>query len=260
MSDHKITPMLPHFHPKNNLIFGATSSYYYVFSSDLKDMFFYKSKVNRVEAKEEMTNPEIRHLLNVVMTEIDDSFKPMVRMIQYKFETEYALKPRSQQIDQLKTNKVFTTQQNNSAQEQRKARQRDRELSKYSSIHPVVILDENKNINAVFAKLDGEYCYVSAEKGKEGFWQLSLTKSKPMPTEKVASLLEYFGQSTQTQAFAENMAFLYRSFLKRGTPNLSDWQNEVMYSKARIELAKGLQSFSPVQRALCLKGKQHTRA
>ena len=45
MQEEKITPMMPHYYPKENIIFGATSSYYYVFSSKLDDMFFYKSKV-----------------------------------------------------------------------------------------------------------------------------------------------------------------------------------------------------------------------
>ena len=260
MKEEKITQMMPHYFPKKNLIFGATSSYYYVFSAKLNDMFFYKSKVNKESAKVPMTNDEIRHLLNVVMTEIDDSFKPMVRMIQFKFETEYSKRKPTQTVDTLKNNKVFTTSRNNEKEMQRKLRQREKELNKYTSIHPVILKDANENEIGICAKLNNEYYYISTEKGKEGFWKLSLTKSSPITIEETGCLLEYLSNAENTSKFAENMAPLYGAFLKKGKPNLSSWKNEVLFTKVRLELAKALQRFSSQQRLLCLKLNQNVRS
>ncbi len=260
MQEIKITPMLPHYYPKENLIFGATSSYYYVFSAKLDDMFFYKSKVNKESAKVPMTNDEIRHLLNIVMTEIDDSFKPMVRMIQFKFETEYSKRKPAQAIETLQTKKVFVSAHNNDKEMQRKLRQREKELNKYTSIHPVIVKDANENEIGICAKLNNEYYYISTEKGKEGFWKLSLTKSTPITIEETGCLLEYLSNAENTSKFAENMAPLYGAFLKKGKPNLSSWKNEVLFTKVRLELAKALQRFSSQQRSLCLKLNQNVRS
>ncbi len=260
MQEEKITPMMPHYYPKENIIFGATSSYYYVFSSKLDDMFFYKSKVNKESAKVPMENHEIRHLLNIVMTEIDDSFKPMVRMIQFKFETEYSKRKPAQAIETLKNKKVFASAHNNDKEMQRKLRQREKELNKYNSIHPVIVKDANENDVGICTKMNNDYYYISTENGKEGFWKLNLAKSTPVTIEEVAGLLEYLSNAENTSKFAENMAPLYGKFLNNGKPNLSSWQHEVLFSKVRMELARALPRFSSQQRLLCYKSKQNVRS
>lgn len=256
MTEAKIEPMLPHYHPKENLIFGATSSYYYVFSAKLNDMFFYKSKINKESAKTEMTNDEIRHLLNVVMTEIDESFKPMVRMIQYKFETEYSKRNSKQTIERLKNNKVFKENHNNTNEMKRKMLKREKELGKYQTIHPVILTDVNQNEIGICAKFNGEYYYIATEKGKEGFWKISLTESKPMTDKETGSLLEYFAEAKNTEKFAENMAVIYGEFLKKGSPNLTNWQREVLFSKVHLKLYDSLIRFNQQQRLLCIKAQK----
>lgn len=260
MKETNIKPMPPHYHPQQNLIFGATSSYYYVFSAKLDDMFFYKSKINKESAKTEMSNDEIRHLLSVVMTEIDDSFKPMVRMIQYKFETDYSKRKSTQTIDTLKNNKVFVQAHNNENEMKRKLRQREKELNKYHTIHPVVLKDARQNETGICVKMNNEYYYISTEPNKEGFWKLSLTKSQPMNIEETGALLEYLAQAENTLSFAENMAPLYGKFIKKGKPNLTPWQQEVLFSRVRLELSKSLPRLNEQQRILCFKNKQHTRS
>ncbi len=259
MKETKITPMMPHFYPKENIIFGATSSYYYVFSAKLNDLFFYKAKENKETSKVPMTNDEIRHLLNIVMTEIDDSFKPMVRMIQFKFETEYSKRKPVQAIDTLKNNKTFVVSHNNDNEMKRKLKQREKELNKYLSIHPVILKDANENEIGIATKMQNDYYYISTEPQKEGFWKLTLTKSMPMNLEETGALLEYLSNAENTSKFAENMAPLYGAFLKRGKPNLSSWQHEVLFSKVRMELARALPRFSTQQRMLCFKSKENAR-
>lgn len=249
-------------------IYGQTPFYFFRISANPAKSYYYKSYVNDDAKKEAMTDEEISYVFKLLKTYAD---KGVFQTIVGAIEDRYLRERISGGVDKKEVpslikskplsepNKVYLTRHNNQNQEMRKAKQRDKQLAKYDSITPVVVKNAEGEETALCAKLNDEYFYVSLDSQKPAFFKVSLTKGTIMDVYEVGQLLEFTANCKKTEHIAANMALLYKAFKDKKVSAPSKTANEVYYSTVRIHLAKGLQTFSPVERQLCLEAQKRQR-
>lgn len=252
----------PHYNKKTKEIFGKNSLYYYLFSASPDKSYFYKSKTGFATDREEMTDSEIEYLLALVFNQSGPEFKPVVALVQYRFNAERAARAKmenSLEKDEVKAKVVVPQQRfNNSNAEQRKAKQRDKMLARFSKIAPVILLDAEQKEKAVCFKMNDNFYYISLNDQKPAFWQVSLLDSKPMILDEVAQSIEFLANE-KTQHISDNLALMYKNYLDSKEPLPTKTQQSVLFSQIRLELSRGLQRFSPVERKLCEEMKKRQR-
>ena len=259
MQDELYIP--PHYNKNTQEIFGKNSLYYYIFSAHPDKSYFYKSKTGLSTDREEMTDEEIEYLLRLVFNQSSLEFKPVVALVHYRFNAEKAKKGKLvEENKQAVRPKVIVSQPryNNSNAEQRKAKQKDKILARFSRITPVILLDADQKEKAVTYKLNNNFYYISLNDEKPAFWRVSLLDSKPMSMDEVIESIEFLA-NPKTQHISDNLALMYKVFLDAKEPLPTKVQQEVLYSQIRLELSKGLQKFTPLERKLCEENKKRQR-
>lgn len=252
---------------KNNEIFGKLPLFYYKISADPHKSYYYKSYVNSADGIEKMTDQDIKYVFDSLRDKVTGEFKLLLYAIEARYKKEKEL---NQKVNPLSifgkapkqivpTPAQVVTRHNTDNQERRKALQRDKQLAKFSTIAPVVLKDNEGQETALCAKMNDEYFYVSLDDKKPGFYKVGLSKAEVMDVYEVGDLLEFASRSQKTEHIASNLALTYKKFVQAKLPKPTKTANEVYYSKVKIALAKGLQSFSPIERLLCENVKKRQR-
>ena len=131
-------------------------------------------------------------------------------------------------------------------------------LARFSKISPVILLDAEQKEKAVCFKMNENFYYISLNDQKPAFWKVSLLDSKPMTMDEVVQSVEFLA-NTKTQHVSDNLALIYKRFLDAKEPLPTKQQQNVLYSQIRLELSRGLQRFSPIERKLCEEMKKRQR-
>ncbi len=252
---------------KNNEIFGKLPLFYYKISADPYKSYYYKSYTNSADGIEKMTNKDIEYVFNSLRHRVTGEFKLLLYAIEARYKKEQEMKAQGYSLTMIHkapeqgvaSSPQVVTRHNTDKQERRKAFQREKQLLKYSSIAPVVLKDAEGNETALCAKINDVYFYVSLDEKKPAFYKVGLTKAEVMDVYDVGQLLEFASLNPKTEHIASNLALVYQKFVNAKLPAPTKTANEVYYSKVRIALAKGLQSFSPVERQLCENAKKRQR-
>lgn len=245
-------------------VYGQTPFFYFRISANPEKSYYYKAYQNDDAKKEHMTNDEIAYVFKLLKNYADKGvFQTIVCAMEDRYLRESMQKNaqplKKAVIEPLQSNKVVVTRHNHQAQDQRKAKQRDKQLAKFASIAPVVITDVEGKETALCVKKDDAYYYVSLDEKKPAFWMVGLTKGEVVDVYRVGELIEYIADNQKTEQIACRLPVIYKAFKEAGYPAPTKTANEVYYSTVRIALAKGLQRFSPVERKMCVETKKRQR-
>lgn len=234
---------------QNLEVVGKFPEYYYTFSINPAQIYFYKSFTHPHKGHIPMTQTEVKELLSRVAIHMHPKDKKILAILEEladkKFAAERAEKER------IKATPVFVKKHNNMQETQRKATQRSKLLDKYTSISPVLIRDNQDNAIAVCAKLNGHLFYAALNAQKPAFWKVSLNQAEPMSMEEVAEFIDFTGESQKAESEINKLAQLYQKFITISVEKPSVHYASVLYSQIRTHLAQGLQSFTPMERTLC---------
>lgn len=258
------TNFVAFFDTKTAEVYGQTPFFYFRVSAKPDVSYYYKAYQNDDAKKEHMTHDEIAYLFKLLKKYADKGvFQTIVQAMEERYLREARQMPslvvKKTSANDLQNNKVIVTRHNNQAQEQRKAKQRDKQLAKFSSITPVVITDVDGNETALCAKKDDVYYYISLDAKKPAFWKVSLLKGDIADVYETGELIEFISENQKTEEIACNLPLLYKAFKDAGCPAPTKVANEVYYSTVRIALAKGLQQFTPLERQMCVEAKKRQR-
>ncbi len=230
---------------------GKVPEFYYYFSVDLDNLYFYKSPTTSKKHAVPMNRSEIKHVLREITPHLNPGNVAIINILQYHCQKMWEEEDKEAVSARKSGNTQPTVRRNNEREIQRKAAQRDKLLNKYSTIAPVVVLDAQKQPTAVCAKIDNTIYYMSLNEEKPAFWILSITGARPMRLSEVGELIGFVGESEKAAKLCENIAPLYQKFMKMNISRISSDYAGTLFAQSRTALAKGLMSFSPIERSFC---------
>lgn len=234
---------------KNLEVVGKFPEYYYTFSINPAQIYFYKSFTHPHKGHIPMTQTEVKDLLSRVAIHMHPKDKRILGILEELADKKFAMERAEK--ENIKATPVFVKKHNNMQETQRKAAQRSKLLDKYTSISPVLIYDNQDNAIAVCAKLKGQLFYVALNTQKPAFWKVSLNQAEAMSMEEVAEFIGFTGESQKAESEINKLAQLYQKFITMPIEKPSERYTSILYSQIRTHLAHGLQSFTPIERTLC---------
>ncbi len=239
---------------------GKLPEYYFYFSINLNNLYFYKSPTKMKKDAKPMNRDEINQLFKEIHQYINPSNAALVKTVEVYCREKWKAEDAQTHTEQIfKPVQIATKQFNNSKELQRKAAQRDKILNKYTTVAPVIITDTDKNPTAVCAKLNEQIIYISLNEARPEFWNLSITGAKPMTMEDMSNFIGLIMESPKVEKACENIAPLYHKFIQSGKQRISSDYAGALLTQSREALAKGLNAFTPLERQLCEMVRNRSR-
>lgn len=247
------------FEPKKQIYGKIKNGFYYVISADVNNLYFNKSPRNDEAFSSPMTEDEIRHTFQEILSHCPLIMRNLVLKIKDKWEQENKNSKKTQ-VERLQSNPKIVKRHNNTAEIQRKSAQREKVLSKYSAITPVVTYDEKQNIKSLFAKFNNEYVYISYDQKKPAFWYIGLTNSRVMPVEDVGEFIYAVSEVRSFEKLAYSLPKAYQAFVRAGYPAPKKVDSDILLTKIQQTLAKKISSFNAIEKTFCVKLSEKQRS
>ncbi len=239
---------------------GKLPDYYYYFSASVTNLYFFKSNTPYKKDAVPMNRDEIECLFHEIIRYVNGNNIAIIKTIETYCREQWKKEDAVAKTEQIfKPVRIAAKRMNNDKELQRKEAQRDKILNQYVTIPPVVITDGAKTPVAVCAKQNNQIIYISLNEVKPEFWCLSIVEAKPMGIEDFAQFIDLLMKSPKAEKACENIALLFKKFMLSEQTRISPNYANKLYTESRIALAKGLNSFTSVERAFCEQLKEHSR-
>lgn len=258
MPDRQI-PLLAIDHQHNTQeLRGHMDDFFYYFSINPTNLYFFKSKTPYQKDAVKMTRDEIAYVLERVKNYIHPQNVSQIDFIRFSWENHCQAQNQEKTSHPLEHQPVV--RHNNLQSNLRKVRQGEKLLGKYDSIPPVIVYDKNHQPVSVCAKLNGRFVYISLNKDKPTFLFVSITQATPMSIPDLMQFMSYAGESKTFEKTCETLAKLYQKFQKEKAPAPNRNTANALYSFVRNTLVSKWDSLTQEERILCILCQSRQRS